>query len=91
VSRNNATQDCIAVTDEGPGIPPSEQELIFERFYRGNKDGAGGAGLGLAIARWAVEAHGGTLRVESREGAGATFLISLPHQSPSQAAGKQES
>jgi signal transduction histidine kinase len=52
----------LEVCDEGPGIPPSEREHVFERFTRGATS-AGGTGLGLAIARWAVELHGGTIEV----------------------------
>ncbi|WP_425086140.1 sensor histidine kinase [Streptomyces hainanensis] len=63
----------IEVLDEGPGIPPEQRELVFERFGRGTIDGVtprdGGTGLGLAIARWAVDLHGGTIAVaESRRG-----------------------
>lgn len=63
----------LEVLDEGPGIPRSQRDLVFERFGRGTTDGAtprdGGTGLGLAIARWAVDLHGGTIKVaESRRG-----------------------
>jgi signal transduction histidine kinase len=63
----------LEVRDEGPGIPRSQRDLVFERFGRGTTDGVtprdGGTGLGLAIARWAVDLHGGTIRVaESRRG-----------------------
>jgi heavy metal sensor kinase len=71
----------IEVTDSGPGIPAEHRERIFDRFYRVEKDRPredGGAGLGLAIARWAVEANGGRLELESRENAGSTFRIVLP-------------
>jgi heavy metal sensor kinase len=71
----------IEVTDTGPGIPAEHRERIFDRFYRIEKDRPredGGAGLGLAIARWAVEANGGRLELESRENAGSTFRIVLP-------------
>lgn len=71
----------ITVSDTGPGIPPDQLEQVFERFYR--LDGArsrttGGGGLGLAIARAIVEAHGGTIHAESAPGQGATFRIELP-------------
>jgi signal transduction histidine kinase len=71
----------IAVTDEGPGIPPHEAERVFERFYR--TDGArsaraGGTGLGLAIARWIVDAHGGAIRTEGREPHGCRVVVELP-------------
>ena len=62
-----------------PGIPDDEQGLIFEKFGRAST-GAGkpGTGLGLYIARSIVDAHGGTLEVQSGRGRGATFTISLP-------------
>jgi signal transduction histidine kinase len=68
------------VRDTGPGIPPEEQQAIFEPF-RQSKRGlivGGGTGLGLAIARRLVEAHHGTLTVESAPGEGATFTVRLP-------------
>jgi heavy metal sensor kinase len=71
----------IEVTDTGPGIPAEHRERIFDRFYRIEKDRPredGGAGLGLAIARWVVEADGGHLELESQENAGSTFRIVLP-------------
>ncbi len=68
----------ISVTDMGPGIPPQYHDRIFERFFRvPGQSGRGGAGLGLAIAREIVEAHGGAIEVESREGAGSTFSFTL--------------
>ena len=57
----------IAVTDEGPGIPPELREKVFERFFRADPARSrsnGGSGLGLAIAREVVDAHGGAIRVE---------------------------
>lgn len=71
------------VRDSGPGIPPDELPRIFERFYRVEKsrartDGGRGAGLGLAIVRELVEAHGGTISVASPPGEGATFTVRLP-------------
>ncbi|MGP4114108.1 HAMP domain-containing sensor histidine kinase [Streptomyces sp. 4N509B] len=73
----------LEVRDEGPGIPRSQRDLVFERFGRGTTDGApprdGGTGLGLAIARWAVDLHGGTIRVaESRRG--CRIRLTLPGQ-----------
>ncbi|MDE3070299.1 MAG: two-component sensor histidine kinase, partial [Acidobacteriota bacterium] len=75
----------IAVSDDGPGIPPEQLERVFERFHR--VDGArsreaGGSGLGLAIARAIVEAHGGQIRAESAPGHGATFRVELPGYVP---------
>jgi heavy metal sensor kinase len=72
---------AIAVMDTGPGIPAVHRERIFERFYRvdgGRSTDAGGIGLGLAIARWAVEANGGRIEVDSAEGKGSVFRIVLP-------------
>jgi heavy metal sensor kinase len=71
----------IEVKDSGPGIPAADRQRIFERFYRvdtGRSREAGGVGLGLAIARWAVEANGGRIEIESEEGQGALFRIVLP-------------
>ncbi len=69
----------FSVTDTGEGIPPEFQERIFERFYRvpGAKQTAG-AGLGLAIAKEVVTAHGGEIDVQSRPGSGCTFSFTLP-------------
>ena len=68
-----------SVQDGGPGIAPADQARIFEPFVRGTGNGeAGGLGLGLFIARRCVEAHGGTLSVESARGAGARFVVELP-------------
>ncbi len=70
----------FAVQDEGPGIPPEEQERIFERFYQGGEAGrhlGPGAGLGLHICQVIVKAHGGRIWVES-PGRGARFCVTLP-------------
>ena len=68
----------ISVSDRGPGIPPEASERLFEKFYRGDDRKTGGLGLGLSIARGLIEAHGGTLTVENRDGGGARFVIRLP-------------
>ena len=72
----------IIVRDTGPGIPAEDLPFIFERFYRAEKSRTRGKstgfGLGLSIAQWIVENHGGTVEVESREGHGTTFAIWLP-------------
>jgi len=71
----------ITVSDTGAGIPPEELPRIFERFYRGDKSrtkGGRGAGLGLAIAKEIVQAHGGHIEVESVVGLGTKFTIKLP-------------
>jgi signal transduction histidine kinase len=69
------------VSDEGAGVPPGDIERIFERFYRvdaARESGAGGAGLGLAIARSIVELHGGSIRAESRRPSGSRIIFDLP-------------
>jgi PAS domain S-box-containing protein len=75
-------QGCwrIAVADRGPGIPEAELERVFEAFVQSSltKDGSGGTGLGLAICRKIVQAHGGSIHAEPREGGGSLFLIELP-------------
>ena len=74
-------QPSIEVQDTGPGIPVAHQERIFERFYRvepGRTRESGGAGLGLAIARWAVASNGGRIELESEESKGSLFRIVLP-------------
>ena len=71
----------IAVSDNGHGIPQADLHKIFERFYRSRKAADSdlpGMGLGLAYAKLLTEAHGGSIGVESREGAGSCFTITLP-------------
>ena len=67
----------IDVSDSGPGIPPEARDRIFDRFYRATTS-ATGAGLGLSLARGAVEANGGRLTIEASGPSGSTFRISLP-------------
>jgi len=74
-------QVFLDVIDQGPGIPSEHQPYVFDRFFRVDKARTrewGGAGLGLSITRWAVEAHGGEITLESEEGHGSTFRVSLP-------------
>jgi two-component system sensor histidine kinase BaeS len=70
----------IRVRDSGPGIPPEEQERVFTPFYRGSVGSRfpQGMGLGLSIARDLVNAHGGSIELDSALGAGSTFTIWLP-------------
>jgi signal transduction histidine kinase len=77
---NGATVSFV-VEDDGPGIASDDVERVFERFSRGDgapRGGAGGAGLGLAIARWIVELHGGEIHAERREPVGTRFVVTLP-------------
>jgi signal transduction histidine kinase len=69
----------LQVIDEGPGIAPDERGRVFERFYRADAArSGGGAGLGLAIARWIVELHGGAIRAEDAEPRGCRMVVELP-------------
>jgi two-component system phosphate regulon sensor histidine kinase PhoR len=80
-ARSEATAVLVSIRDDGVGIPLSDQPHIFERFYRVHKDrsrDAGGTGLGLSIVKHTVQAHGGSIAVQSTPGAGATFVMSLP-------------
>ena len=74
---------AIWVEDNGPGLPAGREEEIFKKFERGQKESATpGVGLGLAICRAIVEAHGGTIHAENREGGGARFIFNLPRGKP---------
>jgi heavy metal sensor kinase len=71
----------LQIVDNGPGIPAEHHTKVFDRFYRvdqGRTRKGGGAGLGLAIAKWAVEVHGGTLALARNSDGGATFEVQLP-------------
>ncbi len=73
----------VEVTDSGPGIAPEHQRHVFDRFYRVDKARAretGGVGLGLALAKWAVEVNGGRIELQSEAGSGSTFRVVLPGQ-----------
>ena len=72
---------CFAVTDNGVGLSPRESQRVFRRFYQSDQTLAravGGCGLGLSIVRSIVEAHRGSVRVESEPGSGSTFTIEIP-------------
>jgi two-component system sensor histidine kinase KdpD len=77
-------QLVTSVADRGPGIDSFEQSLIFEKFYRGQNQryAAPGTGMGLAIAKVIVEAHGGTIGVVSQMGSGSVFSFTLPIENP---------
>ncbi len=68
----------FSVSDTGPGIPAGDLPHIFERFWQARRTGVAGAGLGLAIAKGIVEAHGGRIHVDSELGRGTTFRFTLP-------------
>src|SRR5262249_32540520 len=78
----NATRDdsmlVISVADRGAGLEPGEETKIFQKFYRGPRTRPGGIGLGLSIAKQLVEANGGELVAQNRQGSGAVFSIRLP-------------
>jgi heavy metal sensor kinase len=82
LARQNGSAQ-IVVSDTGIGIPEAAQLHVFDRFYRVDKARSrqlGGAGLGLSIVRWIVEAHGGTIGVKSSPGQGSSFSVELPLQ-----------
>ncbi len=69
----------ITVWDEGPGLPPGKESVVFEKFARGHDESSiPGVGLGLSICRAIVEAHGGTITAGNRQGGGAEFSFTLP-------------
>jgi len=69
----------VRVSDTGVGIAPEDLPRIFERFYKSDRARAsGGTGLGLAVVKHIVEAHGGTVSVESEQGRGSTFSFAIP-------------
>ena len=80
-ARADASGITLSVTDSGPGLSEADLVRVFERFYRVDKSRAhdpGGTGLGLAIVKHNVELYGGTVRVQSKSGQGATFLLLFP-------------
>ncbi len=74
----------VTVTDDGPGLAPEMLGPVLDRFARGAGAGASGFGVGLALARWVVEAHGGSLRAEAAEGRGLRLVMHLPLAVPEQ-------
>jgi two-component system, OmpR family, sensor histidine kinase KdpD len=79
-AESNGNSILISVADQGPGIDPLEQGLIFDKFYRGKDQRAvvQGTGMGLPIAKAIVEAHGGSINVTSQDGRGSVFSFTLP-------------
>lgn len=81
IARRDGDEMWIAVSDEGLGIPAQEQERIFEKFYRVGRSetqSRRGSGVGLALVRHIVAAHGGRVTVESTPAEGSTFTLHLP-------------
>ncbi len=79
--RRDGDTAVVEVADDGPGLDGEQASKVFERFYRADPSRArssGGAGLGLSIVAAIVEAHGGTVAVDSTVGGGTTFSVSLP-------------
>ena len=82
---NNHGAIRFEVTDYGQGIPTSEQNKVFERFHRADPDRSaqkGGSGLGLSIARWIVELHGGEIAAQDNQPNGCRMVVSLPNPPP---------
>jgi two-component system, OmpR family, sensor kinase len=86
----SASDYQVTVTDTGSGIALKDQPYVFDRFFRGDRArtwrdvgtaGSSGAGLGLSIAKWIAEVHGGAIRLESSDGGGTTFTVKLPASS----------
>jgi signal transduction histidine kinase len=77
--RGDGGQAVVAVSDDGDGIPASDLERIFRRFYQADPSRYGsGAGLGLSIARWIAAEHGGAISASNRPSGGARFEVLLP-------------
>ena len=72
----------VSVTDSGPGIPENQLPGIFDHFWQAKKTADQGAGVGLGVVKTVVEAHGGTVRVDSHVGYGSTFTFTLPRRRP---------
>jgi two-component system NtrC family sensor kinase len=79
------SQVWLRVSDNGPGLSPAARDRLFSPFYTSKQEGTG---LGLALSQKLVEGHGGSIEVESRPGAGAAFLVTLPKAPPAPRAGR---
>jgi two-component system sensor histidine kinase KdpD len=76
-----AAEVMVEIADRGPGIEPGQEDRVFEKFHRAVREGGpSGVGLGLAICRAIVAAHGGRIWVQNRDGGGASFRFALPIQ-----------
>jgi two-component system, OmpR family, sensor histidine kinase KdpD len=75
---NHGGSMIVTVADRGPGVPPGEEEKVFDKFHRAYEGTVGGVGLGLTICRGIVKAHGGRMWMENRDQGGASFRFSLP-------------
>jgi signal transduction histidine kinase len=85
-----AAQGTIRVLDRGPGVPKTERQHIFDRFWRRDRRHSGHAGLGLAIVARIVEMHGASIVIEDRPGGGAVFTIRFPVVLPETPAARAE-
>jgi signal transduction histidine kinase len=86
--RRSGPDATVTVDDDGPGLSDNDLPRLFERFWRGAGAPPGGAGLGLAIAAWIVEAHGGRIDAANREVGGARFTVRLPLAGPVASSGR---
>jgi signal transduction histidine kinase len=75
----------ISVIDSGSGIPEKNRAQLFDQYWQSPKTAEQGAGVGLAVVKTIVEAHGGIVRVDSQSGSGSTFTFSLPRRRPASA------
>ena len=80
-SAANGNHVAFHITDTGPGIAPSDMDHLFDNFWQARRNDHGGVGLGLAIAKGVVEAHGGRIWCDSAPGRGSTFSFTLPRAS----------
>lgn len=76
--RADGDRAALRVADDGPGMPPAQLAEAFDRFVRGDGASGPGFGVGLALARWVIEAHGGDLRAEAPASGGLALVLTLP-------------